>query len=719
MSIERETLNLSSLPVEERALGVEVRLNPAEEQELSNYIRSSYTEMKSDRTSLEMEWADNLQRYEAVLPKPMGPWPGSSDIRPPLSRVVTDTLCALWMNSLFGNRSKVRANPIGPDDIAKARKNEEFARYVLDNEVLFYDVMDRATAQFLGPTGNAFLEPRYVVEKELREERVMEEIEDPMDPAAPKQRVERVDEYEETVFDGVRVDLISAEHIFAPGAPYASAQEAAERDILIKLMPQTVEEIRRKAKGKRPKYHNVDLLDLLMATETKSHMTYAKEKVDHITKEYLKGRRVVNTAEAYLWWNVPGSGDQREQRIIVTLDIDTGIIFRVIKGRCRIVHIKPYPVPGRFWGRSPISIVKPIQKNIDAVVNQFIDAGTIANLPVGFYRAGGTFNPQMFSLTPAHMYPVENPGDVAWAPTPKPDNSLPVIEQLMWQYIERLFGLNEIIQGAGSRNITTATEAIEVSRRAAVKFGAPFQRTIHQLNPLLQHIHDLNYEFAPEEKTYRVIGRDGLPVFNKYTREDSKARLNYAFEVETIFDEQLARDTMLLAYRMWRTDPQVMLNRASLYRFTRDAMEAIIGDSSPYLPVPEEAKLPSAEEAIQLLLSGERVDPKPGIDAENYVRVLAAFIDSAEFQQLRNDQQRAIFAFFAKVKFMLETFEKFNLNMDGKFDGLMESMAGSLPQMSVGKNPSSTFNNVRMGPGRQGGMNAELSSQMQGIVGAR
>lgn len=708
----RETVDLQSLPVEEKSLGVEVKLSESQEEELSGYIRAAYGELKADRTALESEWADNQNRYESTFAKASGLWAGSSDIRPPLSRVVSDTLQAIYMNSLFGNRSKVKAYPIGVDDAPKAAKNEKYMRYVLDQEVEMYDLADKFTTDFLGPTGNAFLEPRYVLEQEDREERVVELIpENPDDPQSPKQSVERMDTYTETVFDGNKVDIIPSEHIYA-GTVWENALEAAERDLLIKVMPQSLEEIRRKAKGVNPKYHNGDKLESLPSYTNPSLLTLAKQKTDQISKEYLQGRIVIRNSEVYLWWKVKGD---KEERIIVTMDIESGVVFRVIKGRCRIVHLKAYPVRGRFWGRSPLSIVKPLQKHLDAIVNQRVDAGTIANLPHGFYRAGGTFNPQVFSIMPAHMYPVENPGDVAWAPTPKVDSSLYNEEAKVWEYIERLFGLNENQQGVANKSATTATEAIEISRRASVKFGSPFQRIVHQLNPLLKHIHDLNYEFAPAEKTFRILGRDGVPVFAKYTRDDSKARLNYAFEVETIFDEQLARDTMLLVFRLFRGDPQIMLNKAYLYRLTRDAMEAVVGDSTAYLPVPEEAKLPSAEEAIQLILGGELMEPKPGIDAENYLRVFASFIDAEEFKTFRDDQQHQILGFFVKVKFMKEVFDKFNLNMSGQYEGLMQQQAAGLPAVTSSKNPSSTFNQMKVGE-TGNSMNRQGENAMKGAM---
>lgn len=698
-TVDRTLTDLTTLPLEEKAAGVELKLSPDREQELGNYLMGVYRELVALRTPLDNEWQDNQFRYESEFPKAAGPWPGSSDIRPPLSRVVVDTLQALYMDSLFGKTSKISATPTRSDAAGKAKKNQDYQNYQAKEEYDLYQLADKFTQDFLGPTGNAFLEPRYVVETEEREEEVTtEEPENPDDPESPKQKTTKTETYEEAMFDGVKVDLISSEFIFA--APiWDNAQEAAERDVLIKVMPQSIEEIRRKLEGFEPKYHNKDTFENIAGKKEPTQLQLAKWRVDKMSTNYLKNRIVVNTAEAYLWWKLDDPKDLNKtkmERMIVTFDADSGTVFRVIKGRCRIVHLKPFPVRGRFWGRSALTIVKPLQKHLDAIVNQRVDAGTIANLPFGFYRAGGTWNPQTFSISPAHFYPTENPGDVTFAPTPKVDQSFYLEEGKIWEYVERLFGLNENIQGLTSRTAATATESMEVSKRSSIKFGSPFKRVVNQLKPLFYHIHDLNQQFTPPEKTFRILGRDGTPVFLKFTRDEANARLNFEFDVQTIYDEQLMRDTWLLAFRLWRQDPQIALSPAYLYRLTQKSMQSVIGDTSAFLPVPEEAKLPSAEEAIELLLQGERLEPQPGIDPVHYLRVFAGFIDEPDFRELTNKQQAAVFGFFGKLKLMKEVFDKFGLNNSGIFPGLPQEQAG-MPGVSVGKQPSSKFNNMKVG----------------------
>lgn len=701
--VERTLTDLTTLPIEEKAPGVELTLTEAQEYELGGYLRMVYLQLKGDRTPLEREWADNVQREESVFPTAQGPWPGSSDIRPPLTRVVRDTLHALYRDSLCGNISKLRCTPTRPDDAGKAHKNESYQNYQLDEEIMFDELADKFILDFCGPTGNAFLEPRYVVDTEEREEKVTtEEPTNPDDPQSPKKKVTKTETYEETIFDGVKVDLISSEFIFA--APiWENAAEAAERDVLIKVMPQSIEEIRRKTKGMSPKYHNEDKFELLVGKKEPNLVQLAKWKIDNNTKNYLRDRVVINTAEAYLWWKINDPEDPAKakmERLIVTLDIDSGIIFRVIKGRCRIVHLKPFLVRGRFWGRSPHSLVKPIQKHLDAITNQIVDAGTMANMPFGFYESTGTWNPQTYSIAPAHFYPVDRAGSVQFAPTPRVDNSFQIQAEKCWEWVERLFGLNENIQGLQNEKQSTATEAIEVSKRAAVKFGAPFKRIVSQLKPLFYHIHELNQQFTPPEKTFRVLGRDGIPVFQKFTATEAKARLNFEYEVQTIFDEQLMRDTWMLAWHTWAVYPPVATAPAYAYRLTQKAMQSVIGDTTAFLPVPEEAKLPSAEEAIEIILQGDRIEPQPGIDPTHYLRVFAGFIDDEDFKEINNVQQKNIFDFFAKLKFMKETFDKFNLNNSGIY--APPGMAGQQPPqgISVGRQPSQKFNSMKIGQGR-------------------
>lgn len=709
-TVERTLTDLVSLPVEEKAGGVELKMTEAQEQELGGYLRMVYLQLRSDRTPLESEWADNVRREESTFAAAQGPWPGSSDIRPPLTRVVKDTLHALYMQSLFGNSSKLRCTPIRPDDVAKAKKNEDYQNYQLDEEIFFYDLMDKAAQDFVGPTGNAFLEPRYVVETEEREEEVTtEESENPDDPESPKKKTTKTETVEDIVFDGVKVDVISSEFIFS--APiWENAAEAAERDVLVKVMPQSIDEIRRKLKGMTPKYHNEEAFEYLVGKKEPNLVQLAKWKIDNNAKNYLRDRVVLNTAECYLWWKINSLANPNEtkmERLIVTLDIDSGTVFRVIKGRCRIIHLKPFVVRGRFWGRSPHILVKPIQKHLDAITNQLVDAGTIANLPFGFYRAGGTWNPQTFSIAPAHFYPTENPGDVAFAPTPKVDNAFQLQAEKCWEWVERLFGLSENVQGMNSDKTQTATENIEVSRRAAVKFGAPFRRVVSQLKQLFYHIHALNEQFTPPEKTFRILGRDGVYVFQKFTSTEAKAHLNFEFDVQTIYDEQMMRDTWMLAWHTWF--PILQASPAYGYRLTQKAMESVIGDTTAFLPVPEEAKLPSAEEAIELLLQGDKIDPLPGIDPVHYLRVFASFIDSPEFRDLTDIQQHSIFDFFAKTKLMKEILDKYGLNNSGVY--APPGMAGQMPPggqgtpgVTVGRQPSAKFNTMKLGQGK-GAMN--------------
>lgn len=712
---DRTLLDLTTLPVEEKAAGVEVRLSREKEEELGAYLRMVYYQLRGDRMPLEREWADNVQREESVFPAAVGPWPGSSDIRPPLTRVVKDTLHALYLQSLFGHTSKLRCTPVRPDDAGKAHKNEAYQNYQLDEEIFFYDLMDKATQDFVGATGNAFLEPRYVVETEEREEKVVtEEPENPDDPGSPKKKTTKTETYEDVIFDGVKVDVISSEFMYA--APiWENALEAAERDVLIKVMPQSIDEVRRKLKGMTPKYHNEEAFNYLVGKKEPNLVQLAKWKIDSNTKNYLRDRVVLNTAECYLWWKLDDPANKNNtkmERLIVTLDIDSGTVFRVIKGRCRIVHLKPFPVRGRFWGRSPHILVKSIQKHLDAITNQIVDAGTIANLPFGFYRAGGTWNPQTYSIAPAHFYPTESPGDVAFAPTPKVDNAFQIQAEKCWEWVERLFGLSENVQGMDSGKAETATENLEVAKRAAVKFGAPFRRVVSQLKPLFYHVHALNEQFTPPEKTFRILGRDGVYVFQKFTPNEAKAHLNFEFDVQTIYDEQLMRDTWMLTWHTFAVIPQIVSSPAYFYRLTQKAMESVIGDTTAFLPVPEEAKLPSAEEAIELMLQGEVLEPQPGIDPVHYLRVMAGFIDNPDFKELTNIQQHAIFEFFAKVKLMKEVFDKFGLNNSGVF--APPGMAGQMPPpgVTVGRQPSSKFNSMKLGQGK-GAMNANAMGANQ------
>jgi hypothetical protein len=109
------------------------------------------------------------------------------------------------------------------------------------------------------------------------------------------------------------------------------------------------------------------------------------------------------------------------------------------------------------------------------------------------------------------------------------------------------------------------------------------------------HIWDLNRECAPDEKEFYITG-PGSKLFDKIHKNDFATQLEFQPDVSSIFDEQLMRDTWLMAYRMLIANPLVQSNPGAMYNLTDQTMDAI--NVRVELPKPEQANVISPMEKI-------------------------------------------------------------------------------------------------------------------------
>lgn len=63
-----------------------------------------------------------------------------------------------------------------------------------------------------------------------------------------------------------------------------------------------------------------------------------------------------------------------------------------------------YRRPRRSIGRGMIETLLPLNDLQDILANQEVDAGTIANNPIGCYKGDSTFDPDEFRLEPTRLW---------------------------------------------------------------------------------------------------------------------------------------------------------------------------------------------------------------------------------------------------------------------------------------------------------------------------
>lgn len=166
---------------------------------------------------------------------------------------------------------------------------------------------------------------------------------------------------------------------------------------------------------------------------------------------------------------------------------------------------------GRPYGISLIEAIRGLVKELNAIHNQRIDAGSISIAPFGFYRAASSFRPDNVTLGPGVMIPVDDINDVKMHEM----NHNPVAsfqeEKIIIEYMEKLTTTSAYQMGresdiVKSRATASATMAIiSQGQQAFTILGVRCQSIIASL---MTQILQQYQTWMPDGFADRILGED-------------------------------------------------------------------------------------------------------------------------------------------------------------------------------------------------------------------
>lgn len=722
--IETEVIKSEALPSYDSALKFHVEPSIDILTALGEHLRNRFLKLKSmtERSRWEEDKSKAFNAYHMVPRKRALPFPGASNMASPLARIGVDSFHSNVMASLFtdGTRIKIEPEIINKDFANSSKKAADYMTYVLNHEADFYNIVDDSDkkAQMYGI---GYMEPRYLIEESMETVVIKDTIrETTVDPQTGELIVKektqtRKEKKKKKDFDGVKIESIPVDAVrFSPF--FTSLEEAVKNDVVFKDFQLSIGEIKDKTKKKDgQEYSNyvkvqVDRILPQLVNKSVGKLTaLERERAarDGFYRDLITDPDMVGLEEAYLWWDV--DGDQIKEEVRVVFEPDSGTVFKVSLSKCRIVELVPRPVDGRLTGDGIPKVVEQLAEEWENFHNTRSNAGQWENTTFGFYRAGGRLNMSAITIAPGRFYPVDDPREVQFAQPPRVGTSFFQEEQMILNYFERVLALDENMQGVGSSRRRSATESINVANRGSIRFGNPFNRIVNQINKLLTHVWELNQECAPAEKEYYVVGTDGAKVFNKMTRYDFTAPMKFAVSVSSVFDKQLRRDTILLAYRLYLSNPYVQQHPEILWELSQKTLNEL--DIDIKLPKPPEANTLSPYEEHELFKQGENPEPEPGEDYDHHYKVHLAQLNSEDIKNWDVEAQKKLVLHLDKTTILKKTLESANLNKSGMFNGA--GMAKQ-PGLTVNRNPTQSFNTVRVG---ESGASAMQNNQ-NGMTGA-
>lgn len=365
----------------------------------------------------------------------------------------------------------------------------------------------------------------------------------------------------------------------------------------------------------------------------------------------------VTMAEWYGRWDVNDDG------------LDEDVIFSVTdEGRklCRARYLtemypglpprRPFsearfiPVDGQLYGIGLPELMEGVNDLLHELINQNIDRGEIANLPIMLYRASSGIKPEIMRVRPGDWVPVDNPqtdalpvqfphGDQTWA-----FNMISLVQQFAQQLIQiGPIQMGQVPQGKASALRTVGTTMAILQQGAAMPEQI-LRRLFMGLKQVWEQFHMLNTRFLPKRKQYLLQGKPSTDA-DAYRTIQTPTEIN----VPVLFDFQA---TLLntnkgvisqaltglgtaifnpLAFQMHMVTPE------NFYNWAKDLIRANQLDPERYITKPPEApegNRVTLQDAIGMLIGGQLPPTDVVGPPEAFLAALQQFEQSDEFGRL-------------------------------------------------------------------------------------
>src|SRR3990167_642277 len=399
------------------------RLDERDEEDLVRMIHSDYRAALLDRMDWEtrlIEW-DNL--YHGRLPRKDFPWPGCSNFHVPLTMLGVETLKPRLTETILGGDPVLIAKPTEALDDKKRDVVELFINWQIQNELDLDSLISESAHRFLIP-GTVVIKILWRTDrrkvKALRrfpattdssimlrtlfgpslpedfEQTTTNVWEGTLKSGSTERKVKAKFKYtekevlvlvekDELVYDGPRVELITAEDFFVP---VNAGDDVQRMPFCLHRQWLYENDLRRKVQEGRFYQDRVEeLVNILKGTG--QNITEDQVGVDNnraaIEGVAPDGETDVKTIqyeiiEDYRRWDIDEDGFEEE---IITWSCPTlpdkllgwDYLDNVFAHGLRPFVVGRYlPIPGRFYGVSFAEIVRGIQEEINTIHNQRVDA---------------------------------------------------------------------------------------------------------------------------------------------------------------------------------------------------------------------------------------------------------------------------------------------------------------------------------------------------------
>ena len=162
---------------------------------------------------------------------------------------------------------------------------------------------------------------------------------------------------------------------------------------------------------------------------------------------------------------------------------------------------------GGFYDLGFGVLLGPLNESINTIINQLVDAGTMANTAGGFLSRGIKLRGGNYSFNPMEWKHVDTTGDdlrkgIVPLPVREPSQVMFTLLNLLINYGERIGGSVDILSGQNPGQNTPAETTRTMAEQGMKIFNGIFKRTHRSLKQEFRKLYRLNQVFVNENTPY-------------------------------------------------------------------------------------------------------------------------------------------------------------------------------------------------------------------------
>jgi hypothetical protein len=296
-------------------------------------------------------------------------------------------------------------------------------------------------------------------------------------------------------------------------------------------------------------------------------------------------------------------GDGYEEPYIVVVDRNSKEVLRVVarffasnvkfseNGKVLSIKAENYftkypfiPSPdGGFYDLGFGALLGPLNQSINTLLNQLVDAGTMANTAGGFLSRGIKLRGGNYNFAPLEWKHVDTTGDdlrkgIMPLPVREPSNVLFQLLSLLINYGERIGGAVDILVGQNPGQNTPAETSRTMAEQGMKIFSGIFKRTYRSLKSEFRKLYRLNQLYI--NKPVKVAGMMITPE----DYEDTEKSIIPAADPNMVTDSQRYVQAQ---YLLQRANPALGYNMREVEQTLLRTWKLSEEDISRILPDPQ------------------------------------------------------------------------------------------------------------------------------------